>query len=275
MDIAEILSSIKTKVDENSTEENIRLAFSCMDLTSLNSTDTVTNIKSFTEKVNSLPQKFPGVSPVAAICIYPNMVETVKKTLAERKVRIASVAGGFPSSMTFLDVKIQEIIMAVKNGADEIDIVMPLWAFLDHNKTVCRKEISDIKKSIGTVPLKVILETGALKTSENISAASMLAMDSGADFIKTSTGKVSPAATPEAAIVMCQSIKKYYLKTGRKVGFKAAGGISTTTDAILYLTILKDILGKEWMTPDLFRIGASHLGNKLLSSILKKEVVYF
>jgi len=275
MDITKILSSIKTKVAENSTEVNIRLAFSCMDLTSLNSTDTVTDIKLFTEKVNDFYQKFPGISNVAAICIYPNMVETVRKILTHKDVNIAAVAGGFPSSMTFLNVKIQEILMAVENGADEIDIVMPLWAFFDHNEVVCRKEISDIKNSIGLVPLKVILETGALKTSENISKASMLAMESGADFIKTSTGKVSPAATPEAAIVMCRSIKNHYSKTGRKVGFKAAGGISTTEDAMLYITIVHEILGDEWMTPKLFRIGASRLGNNLLSSILKKEVIYF
>ena len=275
MDITKILSSIKTKVAENSTEVNIRLAFSCMDLTSLNSTDTVTDIKLFTEKVNDFYQKFPGISNVAAICIYPNMVETVRKILTHKDVNIAAVAGGFPSSMTFLNVKIQEILMAVENGADEIDIVMPLWAFFDHNEVVCRKEISDIKNSIGLVPLKVILETGALKTSENISKASMLAMESGADFIKTSTGKVSPAATPEAAIVMCRSIKNHYSKTGREVGFKAAGGISTTEDAMLYITIVHEILGDEWMTPKLFRIGASRLGNDLLSSILKKEVVYF
>jgi len=275
MDISKTLSSIKTKVTENSNEENIRLSFSCMDLTSLNSTDTVSHIVSFTEKVNDLSQKFAGVSSVAAICIYPNMVETVKKTLTAKGVRIASVAGGFPSSMTFLSAKIQEIMMAVDSGADEIDIVMPLWAFLDNNEAVCRKEISDIKKNIDIIPLKVILETGALKTSENIAKASMLSMESGADFIKTSTGKVSPAATPEAAIVMCKAIKKYYSETGRKVGFKAAGGISNTEDAMLYLTIVHEILGDEWMTPKLFRIGASRLGNKLLSSILKKEVTFF
>jgi len=275
MDIAERLSSIKTKVAENSTDKNIRLSFSCMDLTSLNSTDTISHIESFTKKVNDISKNFEGVSSVAAICIYPNMVETVKKTLTAKGVRIASVAGGFPSSMTFLSAKIQEIMMAVENGADEIDIVMPLWAFLDNNEAVCRKEISDIKKNIGIVPLKVILETGVLKTSEKIAKASMLSMESGADFIKTSTGKVSPAATPEAAIVMCQSIKNYYLKTGRKVGFKAAGGISTTNDAMLYLTIVHEILGEKWMTPKLFRIGASRLGNKLLSSIIKKDIVYF
>ena len=275
MDIAETLNSIKTKVAENSTDKNIRLSFSCMDLTSLNSTDTVSQIDSFTKKVNDLSKNFSGVSPVASICIYPNMVETVRKTLKVKGVRIASVAGGFPSSMTFLTVKIREIMMAVENGADEIDIVMPLWAFFDNNEVVCRKEISDIKKAIVLIPLKVILETGALKTMENIAKASMLSMESGADFIKTSTGKVSPAATSEAAIVMCQSIKNYYLKTGRKVGFKAAGGISTTEDAMLYLTIVHEILGDEWMTPILFRIGASRLGNKLLSSIVKKDVVYF
>jgi len=275
MDIEETLKKIKTKVAENSTDKNIRLSFSCMDLTSLNSTDTESYIESFSKKVNDISKNFSGVLPVAAICVYPNMVETVKRTLTVKGVRIASVAGGFPSSMSFLSVKKQEIKMAVDNGADEIDIVMPLWAFLDNNETVCRKEIREIKKEIGIVPLKVILETGVLRNPENIAKASMLSMESGADFIKTSTGKLSPAATPEAAIVMCKSIRDYYLKTGKKVGFKAAGGISTTNEAILYLTIVKEILGDEWMSPKLFRIGASRLGNKLLSSILKKEISYF
>lgn len=275
MDIAETLKKIKTKVAENSTDKNIRLSFSCMDLTSLSSTDTISYIESFTQKVNNLSANFQGVLPVAAICVYPNMVETVKRTLTAKGVRIASVAGGFPSSMSFLSVKKQEIKMAVDNGADEIDIVMPLWAFLDNNETVCRKEISEIKKEIGIVPLKVILETGVLRNPENIAKASMLSMESGADFIKTSTGKLSPAATPEAAIVMCKSIRDYYLKTGKKVGFKAAGGISTTNEAILYLTIVQEILGYKWMSPKLFRIGASRLGNKLLSSILKKDIEYF
>lgn len=251
------------------------LAFSCIDLTTLNSTDTITRVKAFTERVNDFESDYPNLPNVAAICVYPNMVRTVKENMRDDNVNIAAVAGGFPGSMSFIEVKVKEARMAVDYGADEIDIVLPLWAFLDGDDMICREEVFTIKEAIGDAHLKVILETGALADPEQIRHASFLAMESGADFIKTSTGKMTPAATPEAAIEMCHAIKDYHRKTGRKVGFKPAGGISTTEDAILYLTIVSEILGEEWMTPSLFRIGASRLANNLLNALLDEEIKYF
>ncbi len=269
------LDAIKASVEQNNLEEMMLLAFSCIDLTTLNSTDTVNHVKVFTERVNDFSNDYPSLPNVAAICVYPNMVEAVHETLSVEDVKIAAVAGGFPSSMTFIEIKVKEAVMAVEFGADEIDIVLPLWSFLDEEKLICCEEITTIKEAIGDAHLKVILETGALVESDKIHHASMLAMESGADFIKTSTGKMNPAATPEAAIVMCHAIKDYWMKTGRKVGFKPAGGIVTTDDAVLYLTIVKKILGDEWLTPDLFRIGASRLANNLLSDLLGEKIKYF
>ena len=269
------LDAIKASVEQNNLEEVMLLAFSCIDLTTLNSTDTVNHVKMFTERVNDFSNDYPSLPNVAAICVYPNMVEAVHETLSVEDVKIAAVAGGFPSSMTFIEIKVKEAVMAVEFGADEIDIVLPLWSFLDEEELICCEEVTTIKEAIGDAHLKVILETGALVESDKIHHAAMLAMESGADFIKTSTGKINPAATPEAAIVMCHAIKDYWMKTGRKVGFKPAGGIVTTDDAVLYLTIVKEILGDEWLTPDLFRIGASRLANNLLSDLLGEKIKYF
>ena len=190
-------------------------------------------------------------------------------------VKVAVVAGGFPNSQTFLEVKLQECRMAVEQGADEVDIVLSLGKFLAGDLEVAANEIREIMKWIGDSDLKVILESGALGGAENIAKASHLAMEAGADFIKTSTGKQEPAATPMAAIVMCNAIKEHYAKTGRKVGFKPAGGISTAKDAISYLAIVETILGKEWCTPQLFRIGASRLANNLLGALEQKTVGYY
>lgn len=275
MTIQAELTAIKEKAGLNNTPEIQRLAFSCIDLTTLNATDTMTHVKSFTERVNDFSNDYPTLPNVAAICVYPNMVQAVKETLKADNVEIAAVAGGFPSSMTFIEMKVKEACMAVERGAGEIDIVLPLWAYLDGNKLVCREEITTIKQAIGEAHLKVILETGALAEPEKIRHASMLAMEAGADFIKTSTGKMNPAATPEAAIVMCHAIKEFWMKTGKKVGFKPAGGISTTSEAILYVTIVKEILGDEWLNPQLFRIGASRLANNLLSDLFGEEIKYF
>jgi deoxyribose-phosphate aldolase len=269
------LAAIKEKAATNNTREMQQLAFSCIDLTTLNSTDTVSHVKAFTSRVNDFNNDYPTMPNVAAICVYPNMVRSVKEVLVVEGVNIAAVAGGFPSSMTFIEMKVKEAEMAVDFGADEIDIVWPLWAFLDGNKLICKEETFTIKEAIGEAHLKVILETGALAEPEKIHHASMLAMEAGADFIKTSTGKMSPAATPEAAIVMCHAIKEFWMKTGKQVGFKPAGGIVTTGDAVLYLTIVKEILGEEWMNPKLFRIGASRLANNLLSDLLGEEIKYF
>ncbi|MHA7110843.1 deoxyribose-phosphate aldolase [Sunxiuqinia elliptica] len=269
------LAQIKEAALQNNNSDWQELAFSCIDLTTLNSTDTVSHVKAFTERVNDFENDYPNLPNVAAICVHPNMVRTVKENLKDDHVNIAAVAGGFPGSMSFIEVKVKEARMAVEYGADEIDIVLPLWAFLDDDDIICREEITTIKEAIGEAHLKVILETGALADSEKIRHASMLAMESGADFIKTSTGKMSPAATPDAALEMCVAIKDFYRKTGKKIGFKPAGGISTTEDAILYLTIVSEVLGEEWLKPSLFRIGASRLANNLLSNLLDEKIKYF
>ncbi len=269
------ITAIKEKAGANSTVEMLQLAFSCLDLTTLNSTDTINKVKTFTERVNEFGNDYPCLPNVAAICVYPNMVRTVNETLSVEDVKIAAVAGGFPSSMTFIEMKVKEAVMAVNYGADEIDIVLPLWAFLEDDTLTCTEEITTIKDAIGDKHLKVILETGALIEADKIYQASMIAMEAGADFIKTSTGKISPAATPDAAIVMCEAIKDFWLKTGKKIGFKPAGGISTAEDALLYLSIVQEILGEEWLTPDLFRIGASRLSNNLLTKILDENITYF
>ena len=269
------LDEIKEIAKNSNHSDWQELVFSCIDLTTLNSTDTVTHVKAFTERVNDFENDYPNLPNVAAICVHPNMVRTVKENLRDENVNIAAVAGGFPCSMSFIEVKVKEARMAVDYGADEIDIVLPLWAFLDGNDLICREEIVTIKQAIGESHLKVILETGVLSEAAKIRHASLLAMESGADFIKTSTGKMNPAATPEAALEMCLAIKDHYKKTGRKIGFKPAGGIAETEDAILYLTIVSEILGEEWMNPSLFRVGASRLANNLLSDMTGEKIRYF
>ncbi len=248
--------------------------FSLIDLTSLGTTDNEKQIITFTEKVNQLSENFPEMENVAAICVYPCFVETVKNTLIE-DIEIAAVAAGFPSSQTFIEIKIAETALAVSQGASEIDIVLSVGKFLSENYDETFEEIEEIKSSCRNSHLKVILETGALATAKNIKKASLFCMEAGADFIKTSTGKTNPAATPEAAYVMCEAIREYYKNTGKKVGFKAAGGISTTEDAVKYYCIVKEILGEEWLNSSLFRLGASRLANNLLTDIYKKEVKYF
>ncbi|HNX57031.1 MAG TPA: deoxyribose-phosphate aldolase, partial [Prolixibacteraceae bacterium] len=249
-------------------------ALSCIDLTTLNSTDTLDSVAKFTEKVNQFPQAYPGVSNVGAICVYPNMAKAVKETLKIDGVKIAAVSGGFPSSMTFTELKIEEARLAVAGGANEIDIVVPLWAFLAGDFETVSNEISATKKAIGDAHLKVILESGVLNV-DKIWQASILAIEAGADFIKTSTGKLPQAATPEAAFVMCLAIKQHFEETGKKIGFKPAGGIVTPEDAILYLTIVQEILGDEWVNPELFRIGASRLANNLLEKITGSSAKHF
>jgi deoxyribose-phosphate aldolase len=273
-DIQSELEDIREIAAKNCNKKMYETAFSCIDLTTLNSTDTVSSVTAFTEKVNSFSVAFPGISNVAAICVYPNMAHIVKSTLTVPNVKIAAVAGGFPSSMTFTRLKIEEAQLAVIAGANEIDIVLPLWAFLESHFETCSNEISAINKAIGDAHLKVILETGVLDVDQ-IWQASMLAIEAGADFIKTSTGKLPQAASPEAAFVMCLAIKQHYEETDRKIGFKPAGGIVTPEDAILYLTIVQEILGEEWLTPELFRIGASRLANNLLEKITGSPVKHF
>ena len=266
---------IKTKVVENDTIDVKKALFSFIDLTTLNSTDNDESVMKFTEKVNRFDSEFADLKNVAAICVYPNFAQVVKDTLEVENVNIACVSGGFPSSQTFIEVKIAETAMAIMEGADEIDIVISVGQFLNENYEEMCDEIEELKNTCKDKHLKVILETGALQTSSNIKKASILSMNSGADFIKTSTGKQQPAATPEAALVMCQAIKEYYDITGNKIGFKPAGGINTVNDALIYYTIVKEILGEEWLTNKLFRIGTSRLANLLLSEIRGEEVKFF
>ena len=266
---------IKTKLVENDTIDVKKALFSFIDLTTLNSTDNDESVMKFTEKVNRFDSEFADLKNVAAICVYPNFAQVVKDTLEVENVNIACVSGGFPSSQTFIEVKIAETAMAIMEGADEIDIVISVGQFLNENYEEMCDEIEELKNTCKDKHLKVILETGALQTSSNIKKASILSMYSGADFIKTSTGKQQPAATPEAALVMCQAIKEYYDITGNKIGFKPAGGINTVNDALIYYTIVKEILGEEWLTNKLFRIGTSRLANLLLSEIRGEEVKFF
>lgn len=270
------LNEILVKVEkEYNTLEYKKLALSLIDLTTLNSTDTIDRVRSFTQKVNEFPNHFTGLENVAAICVYPNMVATVESTLQLPEVNIASVSGGFPSSMTFVDVKVKETELAIEAGADEIDIVLSLCHFLAGEYQLAHDEITAIKACMEDIHLKVILETGALKSAENIWKASLLSINAGADFIKTSTGKMDPAATPLAAYIMCSAIAWHYEETGEKIGFKAAGGIVTSHDALVYIAIVKEILGEDWLNPQLFRIGASRLANNLLSDITGQVVSYF
>lgn len=266
---------IERHFSENNTLEVKKNLFNCIDLTTLKCTDSEESIMKFTQKVNEFDDKFPDLKNVAAICVYPNMAEIVKTTLEVENVKIACVCGGFPSSQTFLEVKIAETALAINTGADEIDIVIPVGKFLVKDYEGMCDEIEEQKAICKDKHLKVILETGELKTAENIKKASVLAMYSGADFIKTSTGKEKISATPEAAFVMCQAIKEYYELTGRKVGFKPAGGINSVDDAIIYYSIVKEVLGEEWLNNEYFRLGTSRLANLLLGNIVGEETNLF
>jgi deoxyribose-phosphate aldolase len=248
---------------------------SMIDLTSLNTTDNRSQIIHFTGKVNSFSGRFSNIPNVAAICVFPNFVSVVKDKLKAKNVKIASVAGGFPTSQTFRSIKVTECKLAIEAGADEIDIVIPVGTFLGNDFAVVADEIREIKAAIGDKHLKVIVESGLLGDYENVFRASMIAMDAGADFIKTSTGKTPVSATPEAAFVMCRAIAVFYSETGIKVGFKAAGGIVTPADANTYYQVVSTILGNEWLNNNLFRIGASRLANNILTEISGCPSIHF
>lgn len=260
---------------ENMNEEVYKFLFNCIDLTTLRSTDSPRSVADFVERVNDFDNEHPEMKNVAAICVYPNFSQVVRTVLEVSDVDIACVAGCFPSSQSFLEVKVAEVALAVEGGADEIDIVLNLGNFLDGDYEEVCDEISELKHSCREARLKLILEAGALKTAANIKAASILSMYSGADFIKTSTGKEYPGADLQAAYVMCQCIKEYYEKTGRMVGFKPAGGVRTPEEAVSYYCIVKEVLGEQWLTNEYFRIGASGLANNLLSAIWGTETKYF
>lgn len=262
---------IAENYESNQKPEVYKFLLSSIDLTTLNATDSPVSVSKFTEKVNSFDEEHPDLPNVAAICVYPNFAQVVRTVLDVTQVRIACVSGCFPSSQTFSEVKIAETALAVDGGADEIDIVMNLGNFLDGDWEEVCDEIAEIKHACRESRLKVILETGALKTAQNIRDASVLALYSGADFLKTSTGKGYPGASLEAAYVMCECIKEYYDKTGNKVGFKASGGVADPDDAVKYYTIVKSVLGNEWLTPELFRIGASRLFDSLVAKVLDNE----
>jgi deoxyribose-phosphate aldolase len=253
-------SVLEAHFEENFTVETLKFIHGCIDLTALTSLDTKESIWAMVDKtVNHYEGTRPDVSGVAAVCVYPLFVETVKQALTAPEVKIAAVAGGFPSSQTFTEIKVAETALAVLAGADEMDVVMNLGYFMEEDYETLTDELSEIKDSCRQATLKVILETGALVTAENIRKATILAVYSGADFVKTSTGKGYPGATPEAVYTMCRVIKEYADLSGRKVGIKISGGVRTAEEAVRYYTIVREVLGKEWLNKELFRIGASQL----------------
>ncbi|HRX32163.1 MAG: deoxyribose-phosphate aldolase [Bacteroidales bacterium] len=267
--IADIANARKNDV------EILKKCFSIIDLTTLHTTDNYKTGKQFADRVSKFPSDFPGMPNVAAICVYPSLVPVIKENLTADNVKIASVSAGFPSSQTFIDIKLSECQMTIEEGADEIDVVISVGSFLEGDYYTVFSELQQIKEVADDKQVKVILETGALPSLSDIKLASFLAMEAGADFIKTSTGKMEPAATPEAVYVMCEAIKEYYEKTGKKIGIKPAGGVSTSYDAIVFYSIVEKILGQEWLYPKLFRLGTSRLADILLSDILGKEIKYF
>ena len=266
---------IAEKVHENDTPEVKKFLFGSIELTTLKTTDSDTSVMAFTDKVNQFDDAYPDMPHVATICVYPCFAEVVKDTLEVEGVEIACVSGSFPSSQALIEVKVAETALAVKDGATEIDIVMPVGKFLSGDYEGMCDDISELKQACGDKAMKVILETGVIKTASNIKRASILSMYAGADYIKTSTGKLEPAATPEAAYIMCQAIKEYYEETGIQIGFKPAGGINSVMDALTYYTIVKEVLGEKWLTNKWFRLGTSRLANMLLSEILGTETKFF
>ena len=266
---------IEEKVPENDTLEVKKFLMGSVELTSLSTTDSDQSIMAFTQKVNDFDDAYPALPHVATICVYPCFASVVSNTLDVEGVEIACVSGSFPSSQALIEVKVAETALAVKDGATEIDIVMPVGKFLCGDYEGVYDDISEMKNACGDKAMKVILETGCLKTAANIKKASILSMYAGGDYIKTSTGKLSPAATPEAAYVMCQAIKEYYDETGIQIGFKPAGGLNTVNDALIYYTIVKEILGEQWLTNKWFRLGTSRLANLLLSEVTGEEVKFF
>ena len=274
--VAEEVARIREAAKRNHNAEVYKMCYSAIDITTLSCNDSVTSVTEFARKTAEFYQKFPHIPNVASICIYLAFVETVGLAVDGTPMKITSVGGGFPAAQTFLEVKALEVAMAIENGADEVDIVLNVGRMLTGEYDEAANEVEVIRSEMDAdVVLKVIIESGALKTPDLIRKASLLSMFAGADFVKTSTGKIDVAATPEAAVVMCQAIRDYYQKTGRKVGFKAAGGVRTAEDAALYYTIVEEILGPEWLNTDMFRIGASSAANNLLSAIEGREIKYY
>lgn len=279
IDDAAVARQVKTLLDEhlqeNNTVEVKKFLLNSVELTTLKTTDSEDSVLKFVEKVNKFDDVYPELGHVATVCVYPCFAKICHDTLENDDVEIACVAACFPSSQSFLEVKIAETALALKDGATEIDIVQPVGKFLVGDYEGVADEISELKALCGDKKMKVILETGCLKSAADIKKASILAMYAGADYIKTSTGKLEPAATPEAAFVMCQAIKEYYEKTGIQIGFKPAGGMKTVEDTLKYYTIVKEVLGERWLTNKWLRLGTSSVANKLLSEIVGEEVKFF
>ena len=273
---AAVMKIIAEKVPQNDTPEVKKFLFGSIELTTLKTTDSDESVLAFTERVNQFDAQYPDLPHVATICVYPCFAKVVSETLEVEGVEVACVSGSFPSSQALIEVKVAETALAVKDGATEIDIVMPVGKFLSGDyESVC-DDIAELKQTCGDdVAMKVILETGCLGTASNIKKASILSMYAGGDYIKTSTGKEKISATPETAYVMCQAIKEYYDETGIQIGFKPAGGINSVTDALTYYTIVKEVLGEKWLTNKWFRMGTSRLANLLLSEIVGEETKFF
>ena len=272
---AEVEQIVAENFEANNNVDVLKFSLGCIDLTTLNPTDNEERVRNFTQRVNDFEDKYPELDNVASICVYPNFAEVVNMNLDVSEVHTTVVAAGFPSSQTFNEIKVAECALAVASGADEVDIVIGVGQFLQGAYEEMCDTIAECTAACKDAIFKVILETGALKTASNIMKASILAIYSGADFIKTSTGKLDPAATPEAVLVMCKAAKAYYEQTGNKIGIKVAGGVRTPEDAVKYYCIVKSVLGEEWLTKDLYRIGASSAANNLLSAILGEPVKHF
>ena len=266
---------ITEKAHENDNRDVKKFLMGSSELSTLKTTDSEESVLAFTERVNQFDEAYGDLPHVATICVYPCFAKVVSETLEVDGVEIACVSGSFPSSQALIEVKVAETALAIKDGATEIDIVMPVGKFLSGDYEGVADDISEMKEACGGHDMKVILETGCLKTASNIKKASIIAMYAGADYIKTSTGKLEPAATPEAAYVMCQAIKEYYDETGIQIGFKPAGGINSVMDALIYYTIVKEVLGEKWLTNKWFRLGTSRLANMLLSEIEGQEIKFF
>ena len=272
---AKVAEIIEKKVPENDTLAVKKFLMGSVELTTLKTTDSEESVLAFTEKVNKFEDAYPDLPHVATICVYPCFAKIVSQSLEVEGVEVACVSGSFPSSQALIEIKTVETALALKDGATEIDIVMSVGKYLSGDYETLCDEISELKAICGERKMKVILETGLLPSASDIKKASLLAMYSGADYIKTSTGKEKPAATPEAAYVMCQAIKEYYDKTGIQIGFKPAGGLNTVHDALIYYTIVKEVLGEKWLTNQWLRLGTSRLANLLLSEVVGEEVKFF
>ena len=263
----EVENLLKNNLAQNCTKDVYKTIFSCLDITTLNVTDNYESVLKLVDMINKMDNDYPEMNNVAAICVYPNFVTAVRGALEVSEVKVASVAGGFPSSQTYPEVKAIEAGLALKDGADELDIVMNVGNFVIGNYEDMCDDINEIKEICGDAKLKVILETGALESLNEVRKASILSIYAGADFIKTSTGKIGVGATSDTFYTMCNAIKDYFAETGTRIGIKAAGGIKTASDAAKYYTIVKEVLGEEWLNKDLFRIGAAGLANNLIAAI--------